>query len=295
MPLTRSPEQVVYEGLEAKWNADSDKWGQGTAGVKVFSLYRDRGSLPDDRRQSPFYAIVTLAFQQQTPLSSSLVHGLVIGRIRLKFRRDMEESKIDQIADAIRSALHKVDLYRSLVDVDYRPGYCTITGVLRTVDIGQHECVYEIPFAVPICKVAGTDKPQLMGDMATITYTPGSGGVAMIVGLVESLEHSVSMDEVDCTPGYAPNDDQPFPGARSGTIDLRMTVTADTSASSGTPNPRIPDGVIASLTIYKNGSSGQSWTENVFIQAMRHSVGIGRGQVVTYRMRRTGATVETLS
>ena len=162
------------KGLEAKWNADSDKWGQGTAGVKVFSLYRDRGSLPDDRRQSPFYAIVTLAFQQQTPLSSSLVHGLVIGRIRLKFRRDMEESKIDQIADAIRRAA-KVDLYRSLVDVDYRPGYCTITGVLRTVDIGQHECVYEIPFAVPICR---SPEPTSRNSWATWPRSPARPGAA---------------------------------------------------------------------------------------------------------------------
>ena len=77
------------------------------------------------------------------------------------------------------------------------------------------------------------------------------------------------MDEVDCTPDTRRTTISRS-RARSGTIDLRMTVTADTSASSGTPNPRIPDGVIASLTIYKNGSSGQSWTENVFIQAMRH-------------------------
>ena len=39
----------------------------------------------------------------------------------------------------------------------------------------------------------------------------------------------MSMDEVDCTPGYAPNDDQPFPGARAGRSTC-MTVTADTSA-----------------------------------------------------------------
>ena len=141
MPLTRSPEQVVYEGLKAKWNADSDKWGQGTAGVKVFSLYRDRivagrsASVAVLRHRHAGFpaadAVVVLtgswAGHWPNPVEVPARHGRV---------------QIDQIADAIRSRLHKVDLYRSLVDVDYRPGYCTITGVLRTVDIGQHESAY---------------------------------------------------------------------------------------------------------------------------------------------------------
>lgn len=276
--------------IQAIHAADSNKFGQGTSDIRVREVLRDTNPKGLERAAPP-YIVVTMASDERHPMSS-MRHVLVQGTLMIVVRRDRGDSDLDEIVQGVRTALHGVTLAQA-GDTDWAPERMVLTGSGRVVNRTEHLLSYSIPFAVFVVRVGSSEGPQLHGDVATITYTPGSGGSVIITGTVEEFAQSVGHPMVEFTPATEPNTPIFYPGPGVGNIQLRMKVTNATGSSYG--NPRIPDGVAATLTLYKVGSSGQRTSQSVFIESSSHAGGIHRGQSVTYRLRRTGATTETLS
>lgn len=289
MPVTRTPEQVVFEDCYAIWSADSNRLGQGAVKAKFFVR---RGDDQDESSLGNPKVVMELSFRDQTPMQDR-AHGEVVGSFRIIAEKD-RRTDIDEIAEAIRVAFN-ASIYRAGTDTDYRPGDMMTDGTAQRARISDREVEYFLPFQVYVARQTATELPQLQGAAARLTYTVGSGGVAVLMGVVEGFEHSTLHQRVGVTPDTAPNTPQFVLGPGVGSVTFRAKVTAATSASSGTPNPRVPDGIAATLVIYKSGTSGQAWTMSVLVESMQHVGSYAGGQTATYRLVRTGAVTETLA
>lgn len=290
MPVIRTPEQVVLADIQAIWSADSNKFGQGTSDILVREIVRDTDPKDHLRLTEP-YITLSMAVEERHPMSS-MRHALVLGTLTIVVNRDRGDADLDELVQGTRTALHGVSI-ASGGDTDWLPERLIFMGPGRVSSRTQERLSYSMPFSVFVVRVGNNEGPQLHGDVATITYTPGSGGSVIITGTVEEFSNAVSHQMVSFTPATEPNTPIFYPGPGVGSVQLRMKVTSATGSSYG--NPRIPDGVAATLTLYKAGSSGQRTSQSVFIESSSHSGGLHRGQTVTYRLRRTGATTETLS
>ena len=291
MPVIRSPVQVVFADLLTIYTADTNKLGQGTTDVKASSFVRE-----DDRAARPLVnppcVKVRLQYEDLTGKQGQQ-HGVVTGTMTIETRQDRGSSETDEFEQGLRDKFDGVNI-ATAGDTDWQPDACVLLSARTTI---RGDRTFRIvPFRVYVRRVGATgDKPQLDGTLARLTYTPGSGGVQVAEGTVEDLAWSIGGGPIDMTPETAPDNDVMAPGALGGSFQFRCKVTASTSASSGTPNPRIPDGVTATLLIYKNGTSGQSLSQSVFIESVQYSAPRDGGHTVTYRLRRTGASTETLA
>lgn len=290
MPVIRSPVQVVFADLLTIYTADTNKLGQGTTDVKATSFVRE-----DDRTVmamvNPPCVKVRLQYEDLTGKQGQQ-HGVVTGTMTIETRQARGSSEADEIEQGLRDKFDGVNI-AVVGDTDWQPDACVLQA-MRPVVRGDRT-LRVIPFRVYVRRVGATgDKPQLDGTLARLTYTPGSGGVQVAEGTVEDIGWSIGGGAIDMTPETAPDNDVMAPGALGGSFELRCKVTGATAASSGTPNPRIPDGVVATLVVYKNGTSGQSWSQSVFIESVRYSAPRDGGQMVYYRLRRAGASTETL-
>lgn len=279
----------MFDDLVRIHAADANKWGQGTTDVVIRDVF-DIDTERDLANAGMPYMLVDLDSDDRHPLGT-MRHVLVEGTLTIVGRRD-RSGELKEIAQGVRTALHRTSI-AGVADTDWLPDRLIITGRSR-----QRVTAQDVRLSFPVmvyCSLVGASEgPQLAGAAATLTYTAGSGGVSVLMGVVEGFEHSTAHPRVGVTPDTAPNTPQFVLGPGVGSITFRAKVTTATSASSGTPNPRVPDGIAATLVIYKAGTSGQSWSMGVLVESMQHGGSFAGGQAVTYRLVRTGAVTETL-
>jgi len=292
MPVSRSAEQAVFDAIVANWTADTEKYGQGTTDLKVRAIVRASPDQDLSRIAEPF-VVCDLSYDERGPLGASGGHGMVRGRLLLYTRKDRSVVERDEIQQGLMTTLFGVAIDQSSSDWKLDMAYC-VGGDVRTSDASSGRVVTAYSFQCFVAHV-GVEGVQLHGRRARLEWTAGSGGVTILFGQVNTFDHGVSRPMVDATDDANPDIELVWPGASKSSWSLRMAVTSAVQGSGTSANPRIPDGVLASLKLYKAGQSGQSWTEPVYVTSMEHSADRSGGQYVTYRLVRSGVTTEVLS
>lgn len=283
---------VFFSALENVWLGDGNRLGGASVdlGVRAFvreGTFRDNLPVP--------YIVVSIQDAKPDSIGQSQVDCratlTVHTQKNLSLGDEFQTGEQNHIAGEIQRLYDDADL--SSIGTNWGFGRCFVGPERQLPPLGDYN-----RFAVTVRALGyrknGTNLRQLVGNEASVTWTQGSGGAPIYTAQAEVVGLRIGTDQTFDFRGPGETWAKPEQFTRSGSLLLRVK----TSAGSNT-GPFMPDGVEASVTVFKDGAatSNGKWAFScrVFrtdITMTGGSLG-GEPQTAVYECRSIGAITET--
>lgn len=302
MAAQESADEVLFNALRAVWVGDSNRLGGGTVALGVRSFLREGD--PFDNPPIPFI-MVSISCDNDDGTQTKHVDGRAVLTLYTEQNLAHREGAAGAIVSGEQNPIaaeclrlyDNADLSATGTDWKFNRSFVGNMRQIESVGIGgRNYNRYTIPIYVTGRKVAAGVLDQLVGGQGSVTWTPGSGGSAMLTNECEIIgsRHS-SGESFDIRPrGYKWA--CPIILSFESSVLLRVKV-----GKGSTGGPFIPDGIVATITIYKDISDTTHgvWTFGAKVFRTDYTIsldgnpGAGSPQTVTYELRSFGVVTQT--
>lgn len=283
MPAQEHIHEVLFTALRAIWNADSNKLGGGTVTLGAREFVRAQDS--QDNLPVPY---VVCAIEDER-VDAGGPYADCRATLVVHTQANLAHAEQNALAGEIQRLYHDIDISSTGTDWKFTK---TFVGPCRQLPpLGDL-----IRFAVTIrtlgYRVDGTNIAPLVGSQGTLTWTAGSGGAPIPSVLIEVVGFRASAETFNVKPPGATWDKWETFG-RGGSMLIRTKAGAGTSQG-----PFIPDGVLASVVLYKNKAdlTKGKWEFSARVTRMDYQQQrgpLGGEQSATYEVRIWGTVTET--
>lgn len=283
MPAQQHIHEVLFSALEAIWSADANKLGGGTVDQGARDFIRAQDSR--DNLAVP-YVVVTIEDERDDAggpycdcRATFVIHT----------QSNLAHAEQNAIAGEIQRLYHDVDISATGTDWKFTKVF---VGPCRQLPAAGDLLRFAVTLRTVGYRADGTNIAPLVGTQGSLTWTAGSGGAPVPPVLFEVVGFRSGTDTFDFRP-IGGKWEKPEPMSQSASMIVR------TKAGAGVDQgPFIPDGVRASVVLYKNKAdlTKGKWEFSAYVtrtdyQQQRGPAGGEQG--ATYEVRAWGRVTET--